>query len=134
MRVSIHVGRDPRDTAFSCFSILFARGHEFSYDLSELGRYFLAYQRLIDHWRDVMPETMLDVHYERVVADFEPQARRVIAHCGLEWDDACLTFHRTVRSVRTASATQVRRPIYHTSIGRWRPYEDELQPLLQTLG
>ena len=134
MRVSIHVGRDPRDTAFSCFSILFARGHEFSYDLSELGRYFLAYQRLIDHWRDVMPETMLDVHYERVVADFEPQARRIIAHCGLEWDDACLTFHRTVRSVRTASATQVRRPIYHTSIGRWRPYEDELQPLLQTLG
>jgi tetratricopeptide (TPR) repeat protein len=130
----IHVGRDPRDTAFSCFSILFARGHEFSYDLSELGRYFLAYQRLIDHWRDVMPETMLDVHYERVVADLEPQARRIIAHCGLEWDDACLTFHRTVRSVRTASATQVRRPIYHTSIGRWRPYEDELQPLLQALG
>jgi tetratricopeptide (TPR) repeat protein len=129
----VHVCRDPRDTAFSCFSILFARGHEFSYDLSELGRYFLAYQRLMDHWRVVMPQTMLEVRYEEVVADLEPQARRIIAHCGLEWDDACLAFHQTARSVRTASATQVRRPIYRTSIGRWRPYEDELQPLLQAL-
>jgi tetratricopeptide (TPR) repeat protein len=130
----IHVCRDPRDTAFSCFSIRFARGHEFSYDLSELGRYFRAYQRLVDHWRDVMPETMLEVHYEQVVADLEPQARRIIAHCGLEWDGACLAFHRNARPVRTASATQVRQPIYRSSIGRWRPYEDALQPLLQSLG
>jgi tetratricopeptide (TPR) repeat protein len=130
----IHVCRDPRDTAFSCFSILFARGHEFSYDLSELGRYFRAYQGLVDHWRDVMPETMLEVHYEEVVADLEPQARRIIAHCGLEWDDACLAFHRNARPVRTASATQVRQPVYRSSIGRWRPYEDALQPLLQPLG
>jgi tetratricopeptide (TPR) repeat protein len=130
----IHVCRDPRDTAFSCFSVLFARGHEYSYDLSELGRYSRAYQRLADHWRDVMPETMLEVSYEQVVADLEQQARRIIAHCGLEWDDACLAFHRTARSVRTASATQVRRPIYRSSIGRWRPYADVLQPLLQSLG
>jgi tetratricopeptide (TPR) repeat protein len=129
----IHVCRDPRDTAFSCFSILFARGHEFSYDLSELGRYLVAYQRLMDHWRVVMPQAMLEVRYEEVVAEFEPQARRIIAHCGLEWDDACLAFHQTARSVRTASATQVRQPIYRTSIGRWRPYEDELQQLLRTL-
>jgi hypothetical protein len=130
----IHVCRDSRDTAFSCFSILFARGHEYSYDLSELGRYFRAYQKLADHWRDVMPETMLEVGYEQVVADLETQARRIISHCGLEWDDACLAFHRTERSVRTASAAQVRRPIYRSSIGRWRPYVDGLQPLLQSLG
>jgi tetratricopeptide (TPR) repeat protein len=130
----IHVCRDPCDTAFSCFSILFARGHEYSYDLSELGRYFRAYQRLADHWRDVMPETMLEVRYEQVVADLEEEARRIIAYCGLEWDDACLAFYRTARSVRTASATQVRQPIYRSSIGRWRPHADALQPLLQALG
>jgi tetratricopeptide (TPR) repeat protein len=130
----IHVSRDPRDTAFSCFSILFARGHEFTYELSELGRYFRAYQSLIDHWRDVMPDTMLEVRYEDVVADLESQARRIIDHCGLEWDDVCLSYHQTVRSVRTASANQVRLPIYGSSIGRWRPYEKELQPLLQFLG
>jgi hypothetical protein len=130
----IHVCRDPRDTAFSCFSILFARGHEFSYDLSELGRYFRAYRRLVDHWRELMPETMLEVHYEQVVGDLERQARRIIAHCGLEWDDACLAFHQTARSIRTASANQVRQPIYTHSIGRWQPYEEALQPLLQFLG
>jgi tetratricopeptide (TPR) repeat protein len=130
----IHVCRDPRDTTFSCFSILFGRGHEFSYDLSELGRYFRAYQRLVDHWREVMPETILEVHYEQVVTDLESQARRIIAHCGLGWDDACLAFHQTARSVRTASANQVRLPIYRSSIGRWQPYEEALQPLLQILG
>jgi tetratricopeptide (TPR) repeat protein len=130
----IHVCRDPRDTAFSCFSILFARGQEFSYDLSELGRYFRAYQSLVDHWRAVMPETILEVHYEQVVTDLESQARRIIAYCGLGWDDACLAFHQTARSVRTASANQVRLPIYRSSIGRWQSHEEALLPLLQILG
>jgi tetratricopeptide (TPR) repeat protein len=129
----IHVIRDPRDAAFSCFSILFARGHEFTYDLSELGRYFRAYQGLIDHWRNVMPDAMLEVRYEDVVVDLESEARRIIDHCGLEWDDACLSYHQTPRSVRTASANQVRLPIYRSSLGRWRPYENELQSLLQAL-
>jgi len=129
----IHACRDLRDTAFSCFSLLFTGGQSYSFDLGELGRYCRGYQKLMAHWHAVMPGVILDVHYEEVVGDLEPQARRIIAHCGLDWDDACLDFHRTQRSVRTASAAQVRQPIYHSSIGRWRPHEASLQPLLQAL-
>jgi len=76
---------------------------------------------------------MLEVQYEEVTADPEGQARRIIAHCGLEWDDACLSFHETERPVRTASSVQVRQPIYRSSVGRWRPYEHLLGPLLEAL-
>jgi hypothetical protein len=87
----------------------------------------------MEHWHRVMPGAILDVHYERVVDNIEHEARRIVDHCGLPWNDACLDFHRTERAVRTASAAQVRRPIYHSSIGRWRPHEKLLQPLLQAL-
>jgi hypothetical protein len=130
----IHACRDARDTAFSCFSLLFSGTLEFTYDLAELGRYYRAYLKLMGHWREVLPEgIMLEVQYEDVVGDLENQARRIIAHCGLEWDDACLSFYKTERSVRTASATQVRQPIYQSSIGRWRLHEEELGPLLREL-
>jgi tetratricopeptide (TPR) repeat protein len=130
----IHACRDARDTAFSCFSLLFSGTLEFTYDLAELGRYYRAYLKLMAHWRETLPQrVMLEVQYEDVVADLEGQARRIIAHCGLEWDDACLSFYKTERSVRTASATQVRQPIYRTSIGRWRRHEAQLQPLLREL-
>ncbi len=129
----IHACRDLRDTAFSCFSLLFARGHVYSYDLAELGRYCRAYRELMAHWHGIMPGAIIDVHYEDIVDDLERQARRIVAHCGLAWDDACLDFHRTERSVRTASAAQVRQPIYRSSIGRWRRHEELLQPLLQAL-
>ncbi len=126
--------RDPRDTALSCFSILFAKGLEYTYDLAELGRYYRGYHSLMRHWRAVLPKgAILEVHYEEVVESLEEQARRIVAHCGLEWDERCLSFHKTARSVRTASATQVRQPIYRSSVGRWRPYEHLLQPLLQAL-
>ncbi len=86
------------------------------------------------HWHRVLPEgRILDVRYEDVVADLEGQARRILAHCGLDWDPHCLQFHRTERPVRTASATQVRQPIYRSAIGRWRVYEPYLQPLLAEL-
>jgi Sulfotransferase family len=131
----IHVRRDPLDTCLSCFSKLFAGEQPYAYDLAELGRYYRAYEALMEHWRRVLPEgVMLDVQYEELVADFEPQARRLLGYCGLEWDDRCLAFHETQRSVRTASATQVRQPIYGTSVGRWRPYREMLQPLLRELG
>jgi hypothetical protein len=130
----IHACRDARDTAFSCFSLLFSGTLEFTYDLAELGRYYRAYLKLMAHWREVLPEgIMLEVQYEDVVGDLESQARRIIAHCGLEWDDACLSFYTTERSVRTASATQVRQPIYQSSIGRWRLHEEALGPLLREL-
>ena len=131
----IHASRDPRDTALSCFSILFAEEQlGFTYDLAELGRFIRGYQALMEHWRKVLPTgVMLDVQYEELVEDIEEGARRLIAHCGLEWNDACLDFHRTSRVVQTASATQVRQPIYRTSVGRWREYGDLLQPLLQVL-
>jgi tetratricopeptide (TPR) repeat protein len=130
----IHTRRDLRDVAFSCFSVHFEIGHQYTYDLSELGRHCCAYAQLMQHWRTVLPEgAILEVQYEELVADLEHQARRIVTHCGLEWDDACLSFHETERSVRTASAAQVRRPIYRSSIGRWRPHEARLQPLLKVL-
>jgi tetratricopeptide (TPR) repeat protein len=131
----IHARRDPRDTALSCFSLRFKSGQEFTYDLAELGRYYRAYQSVMEHWRRTLPEgVMLEVRYEDVVADLEGQARRIVAHCGLDWDEACLAFHETERTVRTASVTQVRQPIYRSSVGRWRAYESLLQPFLEALG
>ncbi|HEV2099300.1 MAG TPA: tetratricopeptide repeat protein [Stellaceae bacterium] len=130
----IHTCRDPVDTCLSCFSRLFTAEQPFAYDLGELGRYYRACDGLIDHWRRVLPESVfLDVRYEELVADFEPQARRILAHCGLDWDPACLLFHRTERVVLTASATQVRQPLYRSSIGRWRPDQGTLWPLLDAL-
>ena len=130
----IHTRRDPIDTCLSCFSKLFSRGHPYAYDLAELGRYYRGYEALMEHWRQVLPEgTLLEVRYEDVVADLEGQARRMLAFCGLEWDDACLAFHRTERPIRTASAVQVRQPIYQTSVGRWRPDADLLKPLTDEL-
>ena len=130
----IHAVRHPADTCVSCFSKLFAAGQHYTYDLTELGRYYRNYQALMEHWRHVLPPgRILDVHYEDVVADLEGQSRRIIAHCGLEWNARCLAFHETERPVRTASAAQVRQPIYSSAIGRWRAYEPFLQPLLTEL-
>jgi hypothetical protein len=89
---------------------------------------------LMRHWQSVLPEgVMLDVRYEDVVADLEGEGRRLVEHCGLEWEDRCLAFHETQRPVHTASVTQVRRPIYRDSVGRWRRYRDLFQPLLDAL-
>jgi hypothetical protein len=131
----IHTHRNPIDTCLSNFSILFAENHQpYTYDLGELGRYYRAYEELMEHWRAVLPpDAMLEVQYEDVVADIENQARRIIAHCGLEWDDACLAFHTVSRPVWTASARQVRQPLYSSSVGRWRPYKDLLRPLIEAL-
>ena len=131
----IHVRRDPIDTCFSCYTKLFPSGQDYAFDLGELGRYYRAYESLMDYWRSVLPAgAMLEVQYETLVADLEGQARRMIEYCGLEWDERCLRFYETERSVRTASFAQVHKPLYGNSIGRWRPYEAYLQPLLEALG
>jgi tetratricopeptide (TPR) repeat protein len=131
----IHTRRNPLDTCLSCFSLLFAGDQQpQTYDLGELGRYFRTYETLMEHWRALLPPgMMLEVDYEDVVADLEGQARRLIAHCGLPWDDACLDFHRTDRRIMTASFAQVRQPLYRNSIARSRPYMHLLGPLLDAL-
>lgn len=130
----IHCVRHPVDTCLSCFQQHFSQGQIWTYQLDELGRYYVAYHKLMDHWRRVLPEgRILDVNYENVVADLEPQARRLIGHCGLAWDDACLAFHENKRAVRTASQAQVREPIYDRSVEPWKPYEKHLGPSLDAL-
>ncbi len=131
----IHTVRNPLDTCLSCFSNLFADAMDFTYDLGELGRYYARYQRLMAHWHRVLPPgAILDVRYEDVVADLEGQARRLLDHCGLAWDPRCLAFNETARPVRTASAAQVRQPIYGHSVERWRVHEKSLGSLLKELG
>jgi len=131
----IHVRRDPRDTCLSCYSKLFSAPQDFTYDLAELGRYYRHYDALMAHWCAVLPaDRMLEIHYEDVIDDLESSARRIVAHCGLEWNPACIAFHESTRAVRTASASQVRRPIYRSSEGRWRQYGAHLKPLLAALG
>ena len=130
----IHSRRAPLPTCLSIFSRIF---HDvpFSYDLGELGRYYRAYDALMDHWQRVLPQgVMIEVKYEELVDDFEGNVRRLLAHCGLEWDERCLSFHQTTRRVSTASSAQVRRPLYKTSVQRWQPQQALLQPLLDGLG
>ena len=132
----IHAMRDPMDSCFSCYSRLFNKANvRFAYDLGTLGRYYARYIKLMRHWHEVLPPgTILDLHYEDMVADTEAQARRVLEYVGLPWDDGCLEFHRNTRRVKTASLAQVRKPIYKTSVARWKQYEKHLQPLLDIVG
>jgi hypothetical protein len=130
----IHCRRDPIDVCLSCYSKNFSERKDFAYDLRELGLYYRAYEALMAHWRGLLPpERFIEVDYEAVVDDLEGQARRLVAFCGLDWDEACLDFHQTSRQVRTASVNQVRRPIYRSSLARWKPYEHHLAPLIEAL-
>jgi hypothetical protein len=130
----IHVERNPIDTCLSCYTKRFSHGQAFSFDLKELGFYYASYQHLMSHWRKVLPaNSWLDICYEDVVMNLETEAKRLIAYCDLEWNSDCLTFYRTKRHVRTASYTQIRNPIYTSSVDRWRRFENELKPLIQAL-
>ncbi|TCW86608.1 hypothetical protein C5O80_01100 [Burkholderia sp. SRS-46] len=130
----IHTRRAPIETCLSTYARSF-RDVPFSYDLGELGRFYRAYDALMAHWRAVLPPgVLLEVQYEEVVGDLEGQVRRMLAHCGLDWDARCLAFHQTERQVATASAMQVRRPLYGNAVRRWRPDAATLQPLLDGLG
>ena len=126
--------RDLRDVCLSCYQTLFMYGHAWSYELTELGRYAAAFAQLMDHWGRVLPGRILELEYESLVHDTEGQARRLLEHCGLDWDARCLDFYRTQRAVQTASLGQVRQPIYSSSIGRWRRFERHLSPLFEALG
>jgi tetratricopeptide (TPR) repeat protein len=126
----IHVMRDPMDSCFSCFSRLFIDGVNFSYDLKAVGNYYLRYMDLMKHWHNVLPSgSILDVHYEDVVADVETQTRKILQYIDLPWDENCLSFHENKRLVKTASLAQVQQPIYSSSVGRWQRFEAQLQSL-----
>ena len=129
----INARRHPLDSCLGSYKQLFAEGQSFSYDLVELGEHFLQYQRLMDHWHEVLPGKVLDVKYEEVVADLEGQVRRILKYCGLEWEESCLRFHETRRSVKSASSEQVRRPIYKSAVNTWQHYEPHLGPLIEVL-
>ena len=129
----LHCRRDALDVCVSCFTTDFAQGQEWSYDLAELGIYYGLYLDLMAYWRRVLPLQIYDIQYESVVEDLAGQARALLDFCGLDWHPACLDFHRSKRPVLTASNAQVRQPIYASSVGRWRRYKDQLQPLIDKL-
>jgi tetratricopeptide (TPR) repeat protein len=130
----INTMRDPVDTCLSGFTKLFKDDMPHSYDLGELGRYYGKYRELMEHWHKVLPEGFLTtVVYEDVVADTEKEARRLIEFLGLPWNDKCVEFHKSDRPVKTASVAQVRKPIYKTSVKRWKKYGAGLQPLVDAI-
>jgi tetratricopeptide (TPR) repeat protein len=130
----INTVRDPMDGCLSCYFEQFATGHPYCYDLGELGRFRKAHDTLMAHWHAVLPAgVLIDVAYEKLVADPEAEGRRMLAHLGLDWDPACLDFTNREGSVRTASVAQVRQPLYRSSVGRWRRWETWLGPLAEAL-
>jgi hypothetical protein len=127
--------RDPVDTCLSCYRQLFTEGNETLYDLGQIGRAYVRYRRVMEHWDRVLPGRVIRVEHEKLVADTEGQIRWLVEDaCKLEWDPVCLRFYDTAGVVRTASAAQVRRPMFLTSIGRWARFASELEPLLRALG
>ena len=125
----IHLARDPMDSCYAVYKNLFNQAYFFSYDLDELAAYYTCYQQLMQHWQAAMPGAILDVNYEDLVADTEGQARRILAWCGLDWQSAVLTPSDNQNPSTTASAAQVREPIYTSSVQKWRNYEAGLAPL-----
>ena len=130
----IHCRRDPMDTCLSVYFLNFLGNHPYAYDQEKLGRYYRAYERLMEHWKTVLPIEMMELQYEDLIADQRGMTSAMLSFCGLDWDDACLEFHRTPRSVSTSSFAQVRQPIYSASLARWKSYEDHLGPLKTALG
>ncbi len=130
----IHVRRKPAETCLSCFCTLFADNLPYMYDLGEIGRYYRAYEETMRFWLGALPDgRVFEIQYEELVEDFETQARRLIAHCGLEWDEACRQFWTARRPVRTASAVAVRQPLYTRGLDRARAYGSRLDPLTAAL-
>jgi len=126
--------RDPVDTCLSCYRQLFTEGNETLYDLGQIGRAYVRYRRVMEHWDRVLPGRVIRVEHEKLVADPEGQIRWLADACKLAWDPVCLRFYEAAGVVRTASAAQVRRPLFSTSIGRWARFASELEPLLKALG
>jgi tetratricopeptide (TPR) repeat protein len=130
----IDARRNPMACCFSGYKQLFGEGQEFSYGLSQVGDYYREYVRLMDHWDEVLPGFVLRVQHEDVIDDLETQVRRILDFCGLEFEESCVEFHKTKRTVRTPSAEQVRQPINTSGVDQWRNFEEYLDPLKRALG
>jgi tetratricopeptide (TPR) repeat protein len=129
----INAKRHPLDSCLGGFKQLFARGQPFTYDQFEIAEFYLEYQRIMDHWHEVLPGRVLDVQYENVVDNLETQVRRILEYCELPWNDACLRYYDNERAVKTASSEQVRQPIYSSAKHRWRNFEKHLGPMIEVL-
>jgi hypothetical protein len=130
----IDARRYPLDCCFSMFKQLFAQGQEFSYGLAEAGSYYKSYVKLMDHWDKVLPNKILRVNNEDVIEDLEGQVKRMLDFLDLPFEEECISFYETDRSVRTASSEQVRQPINKKGMGRWKPYAKNLKPFLESIG
>ncbi len=129
----INARRHPMDSCLGAYKQLFGTGQHFTYDIFELAEYYKQYHALMQHWHEVLPGKVLDVHYEETVTDLESQVRRILAHCGLPFEAQCLRYYETERAVKTASSEQVRQPIYTSALGKWRRYEKHLDSWLEEL-
>ena len=129
----VHVRRNPMDTCFAMYKQVFTWAYKFSYSLEGLGQYYVAYDRIRDHWRELLGDRMIEVEYESLVADQEGQTRILLDRLGLEFEDACLDFHKSTAPSATASSVQVREKVYTSSIGKWKRYETQLAPLREIL-
>lgn len=130
----VNCNRDAMDNCVSCFMHNFSEAHGYNANLTTVGLYYRQYHRLMSHWNDVIPRPILKMQYEETVVNFDIRARTLIEFIGLDWDEACLQFHKTERTVLTPSRWQVRQPIYTTSIKRWKRYGESLNPLRVALG
>ena len=129
----VHVRRGPMAACYAMFKKLFKDGYPFSYDLEEIGRYYIAYHRLMEHWRAVLPGSICELSYEALIADQRGETQRLLKFCGLEWEEGCMQFQSNSFATTTASAVQVRRPLYATAVAQWRHYEGQLAPLKRQL-
>jgi hypothetical protein len=130
----IDARRDPMACCFSNFKQLFAQGQEFTYGIEDVARYYRTYVELMDHWDSVLPGRVLRVQHEDVIDDLEGSVRRILDYCGLPFEEACVEYHKTKRSVRTPSSEQVRQPIFRDGLDQWKNFEPWLEPLRTALG
>ena len=129
----VHVRRRPMAACYAMFKKLFQDGYPFSYELTELGRYYIAYRRLMHHWQSTLPGLIHEVRYEALIGEQRRETQRLLTFCGLDWEEACMRFHSGGAPVTTASAVQVRRPLYDSAVSQWRNYARQLEPLRRQL-
>jgi len=129
----VHVERHPLDTCYAIYKQLFTNGYPFSYDLTELANYYIAHHQLMQHWKQVIPKAIYSIRYEEIVSNFEYEAKNLINYCGLSWQQDCGLFYQNKNPAITASAAQVRQPIYNSSVNKWKCFAEQLAPLKDRL-